>query len=507
MRHFAALLAMTVLASPFISAQAQTLADLPADNNSPVYMHTTEPQKMILLNTGLESLEKRLEMIQSAKKSIEVEFFIYNLDNSARIFTQALVAKAQQGVKIRLLVDHSIAVFKLNKYFASQLKSKGIEVRYYNNSMILALKKMQFRSHRKLLVVDDKEAITGGRNVATEYFDLKQDYNFLDTDIYIKGSIVKRMRESFELFWNSEMTKEPGPVIRPEPREYGIDPYDLDHNVGYDELEQKAIVEYRNDLKDYLEKSGVAKDYITPSSADIQLEQKIKETVANKISTSVSSTCTDTTFAADYPGIGSQTRVLGRALLNEAMTAKESLYIQSPYFVIKQAGNTLLETLLQKNVKVNILTNSLFSTDAFYTVAAFFPRITQWLQAGANVWIYDGTFPKEGVTAIDPEVADSRWGIHSKTAVLDGKTVMVGTFNVDPRSANLNAEMAVICRNNPVLADSLIQTFNERAAQSAKLDTSGHPQDGRDKYLGAPPGKIFLYWLTGPLSNMFDFLL
>ena len=142
---------------------------------------------------------------------------------NAQSTSQALVKKAKEGVKVRILVDHGFPIFKLNNYVATELKKYGIEVRYYNTSIILELWKVQFRSHRKLLAVDDKIAVTGSRNIADEYFELSKDYNFLDTDIFINGSVAKKMRESFDAFWDYKISKPAKEVLEPTPKDFQLD--------------------------------------------------------------------------------------------------------------------------------------------------------------------------------------------------------------------------------------------------------------------------------------------
>ena len=112
------------------------------------------------------------KLIESAQKSIELEFFIYEIDTASRLITQALARKAQEGVRVRLLVDFALPVFKLAPRYIQTLEKAGVEVRYYNTAGFERFFAAQHRTHRKLLVVDRQHAIIGGRNIADEYFDL-----------------------------------------------------------------------------------------------------------------------------------------------------------------------------------------------------------------------------------------------------------------------------------------------------------------------------------------------
>jgi len=174
-----------------------------------VVYESRQPHTITLLNHGLSSLYARLALIRSAKKSIELEFFIYDLDFSAKWITSELIARANQGIKIRLLVDFAGPVFQLQPEYAQLLERHGIEVRYYNTSPGYRIVSIHHRNHRKLLVVDDEVAILGGRNIADAYFGVSREYNFLDSDVQVRGDIVKGIRETFDMYWTSQYANTP----------------------------------------------------------------------------------------------------------------------------------------------------------------------------------------------------------------------------------------------------------------------------------------------------------
>jgi putative cardiolipin synthase len=124
-----------------------------------------------------------------------------------------------------------------------------------------------------------------------------------------------------------------------------------------------------------------------------------------------------------------------------------------------------------------------------------------WLaRSGMVLRAFDGS-PVEGQSS-----HDGRWGLHSKRAVIDGKTVLVGTYNIDPRSANLNSELMVVCRNQPELAAAFIADIEARASHSkvALHDGDWH----LDPILGgASRLQLLLTLVSLPLANLFDFLL
>ncbi|MFT5447340.1 MAG: putative cardiolipin synthase [Gammaproteobacteria bacterium] len=102
-------------------------------------------------------------------------------------------------MRARLLVDFSLAVFKLRPAYAHELAQAGVQARDYNTTTIARFFSVQHRTHRKILLADGRSAIVGERNIADDYFDLSAHYNFLDSDVSISGDIVGAMRESFDL--------------------------------------------------------------------------------------------------------------------------------------------------------------------------------------------------------------------------------------------------------------------------------------------------------------------
>src|SRR4051812_26799429 len=177
--------------------------------------HSTEPHLITHYDQGAASFERRLELIASAKTSIALEFFIYDVDDAARLITQALIRKAREGVHVRILVDFSAPVFQLKPSYARLLGEAGVQVRYYNTSAVYRVVSIQHRSHRKLLIVDGETVLTGGRNIANEYFDLSDRYNFLDSDLEVSRPIVKTVQGSFDVYWNSPLATEPVPDPKP----------------------------------------------------------------------------------------------------------------------------------------------------------------------------------------------------------------------------------------------------------------------------------------------------
>lgn len=416
-----------------------------------IYRRTNEPQNLMLLSSGIASLKKRLDMINSARESIELEFFIYEIDEAGRAITQALVRKASQDkVRIRVLVDSSVTVFQLKKEFATVMRDNGIEVRYFNTASVLSqFRRASVRNHRKTLIVDGKEAITGGRNIGSDYFDLNPEYNFLDTDVYVSGSLVSAMKESFDAFWYNDWSADP---------EY----YNPKTSLG------KNDPAYRKQIRHGL-------DYISENQSDRDTLQTVNSMGGRLLSQQPTGVCKDTTFISDFPGDKPEARRVFPTLLRLVANTQKSIDIESPYFVLTSRGQDLFGRLIENKKEISLMTNSLASTDATYVAAAFYQDISSMTSRGVKMWIYKGESPRFMDT---PAVSkDATWGIHSKRAVIDGHTALIGTYNVDPRSTDLNSEMALVCHNNEEFAKAVLDDMVVRRSQAAPLTGDGETAD------------------------------
>jgi putative cardiolipin synthase len=448
-----------------------------------------------LLNHGLGSLEERLQMLERAQNSIDVEYFIYNLDKSGKLFSQALIKKAQQGVKVRMLLDFAMIKGTFSPFYAEEMKAFGIDVRYFNPTATLNLFSGTYRNHRKVLLIDGKEAITGGRNIGDEYFDLREDFNFLDRDIFISGDIVKSIQQTFDQVWNAEQTLPVARARRPEAND-GI--Y-RQQKGGNDQFR------YRQDLRAWNEKIKAAKAFLTV--ADNNLLDSVRAKGLAELQNEYSGTCENMTFNSEYPIIGKKNRserIIKHNIAERITNAKESVLFDSPYFIVNDESKVALETALANKVKVTLLTNSLNSTDAVYVYDVFDSIVKDWIKKGMESYIYKGSLP-ENYPTISEEVKNARFGVHAKSFVFDKKDVVIGTFNFDPRSANLNTEMTISCDNNPELARLVTEDIEGRIKSSILLDSSKKVDEAEFFKVGLLK-RIEYYVLKGP-SNLFDYLL
>ena len=415
--------------------------------------------KIMILNSGIASLEKRLEIIRKAKKHIEVEYFIYALDQSSNILTAELVKAAKRGVRVRILVDKSSTIFQLDEYYAHALKSKGIEVKYYNDAATIRVSSINFRNHRKLLSVDDTFAITGGRNVEDDYYDFSSEFNFLDRDVYVEGDIVATMRKSFDKYFEHDISVTPSTPKAPSATV--LKRYKEPGSAYWQRIEvpnTKAIKEHKERIKKaqaFLTLNKAAKekaDMAANIGSKILAKKKLHE-------------CPVTTFSTDAPGgdfltrlvddYGDDYRFLRKTLFDKLISADKAVIISSPYMINSPKSLEIYAKLIAKGMDVSLYTNSMASTDALYVAANLYRSVFSWAGQEIKTYIHSGEYIDEN-EVLDQSVEGAAWGTHSKTQIYEyndptKNEFMIGTYNVDNRSNHYNSEMAIFCQGSQEL--------------------------------------------------------
>ncbi|TNF31573.1 MAG: phospholipase D family protein [Deltaproteobacteria bacterium] len=475
---------------------------LQAIEQSDFYANSKESHELTILNKGLASLQYRLDMIEKAEKSIELEYFIYHDDTSGRLLTQALVEKARQGVRVRVLMDHFLIIGEIDPFHAHELIKNGVEVKFYNDAPLIQFISFQFRNHRKSFIIDGKEAITGGRNIGDEYFDLSEEFNFIDRDVVVKGPIVKTIQSSFDKLWNAEATKF---LNRPDKPARN----DLRYRRANRTNRVRNTWNFQGDLKRWKDKVKAAKDFIKVTEEDLDFKRRIKTLTLNDIEEDVTTTCNDITFVSDVPGVGmwaidKKYKHVREEVFRRIKEAKEHVVFDSPYFILNDEITGILDDLLERNVKVDLLTNSLHSTDAIYVSSVFNDRVGKWIAKGLRPTVYSGNI-MPGHKVLSDGIHKSRWGTHSKSFVFDNETAMIGTFNMDPRSYKFSVEMGLFCNNNKEVADLLSQNIKDRMENGILLET---PEDVKKyEFMQVGTLKRIGYYLLKVPSSLFDFML
>ena len=431
-----------------------------------------------VLEKGEEALRARAWLADHAASSIDVQYFIWSTDNIGILASEALLRAAERGVRVRVLVDDLLIDAPPDSLLALALHPR-IDIRIYNprlnvgtsklkkiSNVAVGLRSVNQRMHDKTALFDGQAGITGGRNMADEYFDYNHNYNFRDRDMLVLGPVVLEMQASFQRFWDSAQAVPVekllvGAMQRMTPERAG-QVYAGLH--AYAAKTENFAPEVRQALED--------------------LPQKFERLSQGMI-------WDDAQFLCDLPGKNNARRRFdggGRttaALVAELEKASKSVTIQSPYLVMPKGALKIFRDLVARGVDVRIVTNSLASTDNLQAFSGYQKQRRVILKSGIKVFEFkpDPAIKRELIERYPQlEKQSPVFAIHAKSLVIDGRTLFVGTFNFDPRSANLNTEVGVLIRN-PALAGQVERTI----LRDMSPDNSWSAADNADRF--APPEK------------------
>jgi putative cardiolipin synthase len=398
-----------------------------------------------VLDTGAEALLARAWLADHARESIEVQYFIWSTDNIGILAAEALLRAADRGVRVRVIVD-DLMINAPDKSLIALSRHPAIDIRIYNpqTSVGVPLQKrllnvvtnfrgVNQRMHDKTLIVDGKIAITGGRNMAAEYFDYNQTYNFRDRDVLLLGEVVKDVRASFERFWSSDLSAKVEEL------------YDglglMQKSVRVDDAEVRQIY---GDLRDYAR---------SPANFAPEVRGAIAATPTSFGRLAKQMSWGKVEFISDRPGKNESSIGLGgggrttTTLARLVESARERVVIQSPYLVMSDEAIALFRRTIARGVKVLVNTNSMASTDNLLAFSGYRNQRDQLLQIGLQIFEYrpdpqlQRNMMQRSPTATEKTPVFS---LHAKTMVIDSSIVFIGTFNFDPRSENLNTEVGAI---------------------------------------------------------------
>ena len=400
-----------------------------------------------VLEDGSGSMVARAWLTEYAEKTIDIQYFIFSTDNVGLIACDYLIRAADRGVKVRIIVDdimvdadiQDILTFNSHENITVKIYNPGVNL---GKTIFSKIKKFttDFRSanqrmHNKTFVVDGKVVITGGRNIANEYFDYDHEYNFRDRDILLIGKESKKVQISFDQFWNSELSVPVTSIIEEDPKNIYLE-------NRFDNLHEYSC---------------------NPNNFWPQIRERIRSlpTTFNAIRKSGDLLWVDDVeFISDEPGKNNGENGLGgggvstSALIELVKNAKSSIDIQTPYLITTELAQNLFREAVERGVKIRILTNSLASTDNVEAFSSYQTDRKKLLNTGVRIFEFrpDAAERTKIMTGELQETLKHKpiFGLHAKSMIIDGYVTVIGTFNLDPRSANLNTECVVIVKSHKI---------------------------------------------------------
>lgn len=339
-----------------------------------------------LLTSRLEAHNARINLIRNETKEIRLSTFIFDMDDMGKEMLGLLADAAKRGVKVKMNVDGMIR--GLPKQFAmlKALEEAGVEIKLYH-PFIRKIASINYRNHMKSLITSSG-MILGDRNVTSAYFDRGGNHNYIGMDILVKGDESRIAKEHFdEVFTSTEMGAPRGIVTK------------------------GAMEKARLEL--------------------LAWTQKAASTPIPALSDRAMVTATDLMYSADKVG-GDNKKAAGihKDIISMIRRSKTSLEFTNPYVLFTPELKKELSDAIARGVKIRINSNSAASTDSPLMAIAWDTKKQELLEMGIEVnELKPGQF------------------LHAKTIVRDGEEVFVGSFNLDPRSQNLNLENGIFIRS------------------------------------------------------------
>lgn len=455
----------------------------------------TEPDNnyLSLLENGYDALVARIHLIRAAQHHIAIQTIIWANDETGRLFMYELIQAAKRGVRVQFLIDHlaseqhieianflayihpnfEIKLFNPVPGLFSQPKAKPLFLEKLS-ALLFSFHRFNHRMHNKTFIVDSLVGITGGRNYQNAYFDQAPGMNYKDRDALCFGPVVREMQASFEQYWDSM------------------------HSVSLAELQdvkayQKQHTATKLSGREQFVLNGLFEKIDDQVNNPEQITQRFVNTL-NQVS--------EVRFIADEPVKRerlliwySSDSIITQELARLVSDANRSVYIQSPYLVLTSPAITLFRRLLKHNpeIDVRISTNSLAATDSWHVYALSYKQKQTYLQ-DLKFRIYEFkplpadlvTFlpnyellQKRPVKARSPViengeqvpapdvVAKPYLCLHAKSMVIDDEIAFVGSYNLDPRSENINTEAGLIVRDRHFARQLRAQIETDMAPRNA----------------------------------------
>ena len=448
------------------------------------------------LSTPIDAFATRVLMVRAADRTLDLQYYIWNADMTGLLLLDEVRQAADRGVHVRLLVDDNGAA-GMDAHLLALDAHPNVEVRLFNPFVIRKIRALGFlvdfqrlnrRMHNKSMTADGLATIVGGRNIGDPYFDSDADVAFVDLDVLAVGKVAGDVDTEFDAYWNSQHARSIVSIL-------GAAPADAAQQLASTlaalrsepEAERYMHVVARNEVIHALEQGTLAFDWVPVA------------------------------LAYDPPakasGKARQSQLLVTQLAALMGAPQRQLEVISPYFVPGKQGVKAFCDIAARGVKLRVVTNSLAAND----VVAVHSGYAKWREGllACGVQLYElkptgvAEAPRAGGGWARP--GSSSASLHGKVFAMDRGRAFVGSFNLDPRSIQINTEMGLVI-DSPMLAGRISDALDRRLAAGAwevrlRADGTGlqwlEQADGRTLIYNAEPqasaGRGWAVWLLSKL--------
>ena len=410
-----------------------------------------------LMPGGDFAFDTRIQLARRAQRTLDVQYYQIENDETGRYLLRTLRDAAQRGVRVRVLMDdlYTAGEDELLRGFAA---TPNVELRLFNpfpagrgslltrfTASLFDFSRVNRRMHNKLFIADGAMAVVGGRNIADEYFVLSEAQNFIDMDALVVGKVVPQLESIFDTYWNSRQV---WPVAEIVTGEGGRAPgaADFDAWIGMAAPPPRIVLP----PVDILGYGPIAEELDAGRMGLLWGEARAIADPPTK----------PTTMTAEEAIATSVTMKVWTLMLD----AQSEVDLTSPYLVPGERGMAAFEELTKRKVKLTLLTNSLAANDEPLVHTGYVRYRERLLRSGADV--YELSPKRTSAGERFGMFGKSLGRLHAKTAAIDKRRIFIGSMNLDPRSASQNTEMGVVA-DSPQLAREMLRVINISKLQNS----------------------------------------
>ena len=395
---------------------------------------------MVLLTTGEWGFRARAGLANQAEKTIDVQYYIWEVDTAGIILAERILRAADRGVRVRMLLDH-VTTKKTDFKFARMDFHPNIEIRVFNPfanrrfrtfEFLFSLERLNHRMHNKAFIVDNAIAIVGGRNIGDNYFGVHAAANFRDLDLTTVGPVVQDVSRSFDTYWNSEYAV---PISA----------------VTGERMSAEAFHESKEEVYRWVE--GVEGfPYPIDTTSDVVMA-KIEDVRDDFI------WATARAMYDEPDKLATKEEELADYLLDQASEKEHEVVVEAAYVILGPDGVERARINNERGIRQRLLTNSLATNDVAAAHAGYAKYRRDILSNGVELYELrpDASSVRNNWSVL---AGRSQASLHTKASVIDRELVTIGSFNIDPRSFALNTEIVVLVES-PELAGQVLDYMEQ----------------------------------------------
>ena len=422
-----------------------------------------------IIPVGADGFLTRMQMINAAERTLDLQYFIFRGDETGRLLTDAVLHAADRGVRVRVLIDDGETEAGDEQITALEAHP-SVEIRIFNPfayrghiKLVKAIEfmfnasRLDYRMHNKLLVMDNAIALIGGRNIGDKYFQIDPESQFADDDVFAAGPIAQQLSATFDDYWNNALSIPAEALSSRKSSQTALN----EHRVVLNEQSQQL----KADGNDYVKRVATGEPFSGMISGRLPLIWAHAQLVYDS---------PDKKKVENGTMVG---RLMHRAVANAATAVQSELLMVTPYLIPGAEGMQLFKDLRQRNVLVRVLTNSLESSTVSLAQAGYMHYRLPLLEDGVEIYEIRsllGNARGSGQTA-----AISRYGnysLHAKMFVFDRQRLFMGSMNFDQRSMHLNTEIGLII-DSPALAQQVAARFEAMVLPANSYMLALRPND------------------------------